>query len=152
MHQLQHIAGEMHGIERGACLVTEYGCIPLSHLRRAEDHEEDPVVVAERLISAPWRAGGRSHEGVDAGGLVQLALSSCGLDAPRFVDRQRSLGVRIPDAAPLRRCDLVIAGEKAGLMIDDLMMIHASRAAGKVTVEPVSSLDSSDLERRRLPL
>jgi hypothetical protein len=146
------MGSRLHGTERGACLITEYGCVPLSHLRPVEEHDEDPVVVAERLIGVPWRAGGRSYEGVDAGGLVQLALSLCGLEAPRFVDRQRSLGVHIPDAAPLRRCDLVIAGETAGLMIDDLMMIHASRAAGKVTVEPVSMFDSPDLERRRLPL
>ncbi len=146
------MGSRLHGTERGACLVTEYGCVPLSHLRPVEEHDEDPVVVSERLIGVPWRAGGRSYEGVDAGGLVQLALSLCGLGAPRFVDRQRSLGVRIPDAAPLRRCDLVVAGETAGLMIDDLMMIHASRAAAKVTVEPVSMFDSPDLERRRLPL
>lgn len=146
------MGSRLHGTERGACLTTEYGCVPLSHLRRVEDHDEDPVVVAERLIAAPWRAGGRSIEGVDAGGLVQLALSLCGLDAPRFVDGQRSLGVAIPDGAPLRRGDLVVAGETAGLMIDDLLMIHASRAAGKVTVEPVSLYDSPDLARRRLPL
>ena len=83
---------------------------------------------------------------MDAGGLIQLALGLCGLPAPRFVDLLGEMGE--PAAAPARRGDLVIAGEVAGLMIDDLMMIHASRAAGKVTVEPLSLFDAT---LRRLP-
>jgi hypothetical protein len=146
------MGARLHGTERGACLLTEYGCVPLSHLRRIEDHDDDPVVVAERLIGVKWRAGGRSYEGVDAGGLVQLALSLCGLEAPRFVEQQRSLGVAIPDEVALRRGDLVVCGEIAGLMIDDYMMIHASSAACKVTADSVLSLDRPGLERRRLPL
>ncbi len=146
------MGARLHGTERGACLLTEYGCVPLSHLRRVDDHDDDPVVVAERLIGVKWRAGGRSYEGVDAAGLVQLSLALCGLDAPRFVEQQRGLGVAIPDGAALRRGDLVVCGETAGLMIDDYMMIHASRSAGKVTVDSVLLLDRPGLERRRLPL
>ena len=37
-----------------------------------------------------------------------------------------------------RRGDLALFEGGAGLMVDDLMMIHASRAAGKVTVEPAA--------------
>ncbi len=55
----------------------------------------------------------------------------------------------MPDLAPSRRGDLVFGEEGGGgLMIDDLLMIHASRAAGKVTVAPASSL--GNLIRRRL--
>jgi hypothetical protein len=42
----------------------------------------------------------------------------------------------------------VLFADGAGLMIDDRMMIHASRAAGKVNVEPAPD----GAERRRLPL
>lgn len=143
------MGSRLHGREAGACLATEYGCVALSHLRRIDDHEADPVVVAERLIGAPWRDGGRSHEGIDAGGLVQLALSLCGLAAPRLLDQFGALGSALPDPAPDRRGDLVLFDGGAGLMIDDLMMIHASAAAGKVTVEP-AALHLG--ERRRLPL
>ena len=146
------MGSRLHGAERGACLATEYGCVPLSHLRPIIDHDEDPVVVAERLIGVPFLAGGRSFHGVDAPGLVQLALSLCGFEAPRLIDQQRELGVAIPETAPLRRGDLVLADGGAGLMVDDLLMIHASRAAGKVTVEPVAAFDRPGLERRRLPI
>ncbi len=146
------MGSRLHGIERGACLATEYGCVPTSHLRPVADHDDDPVVVAERLIGVPWLAGGRSFHGVDATGLVQLSLGLCGLAAPRLIDQLHDLGVAIPKAMPSRRGDLILADDVAGLMVDDLMMIHASHAVGKVTVEPVASNDRPGLERRRLPL
>ena len=144
------MGARLHGHADGACLATEYGCVPMSHLRPIDDPEDDPVTVAERLIGAPWRDGGRGPEGIDAAGLVQLALGLCGIAAPRFADLQRSLGAPVPDGAPLRRGDLVIAGEEAGLMIDDLMLIHASRASGKVTASPAAAFDGPDTTRRRL--
>ena len=72
------MGARLQGQERGPCLATEYGCVSLSHLRRVDEHDEDPVVVAERLIGAPYLAGGRSFNGIDSSGLVQLSLSLCG--------------------------------------------------------------------------
>lgn len=146
------MGARLHGEEHGACLSTEYGCVSLSHLRRIDDHDDDPVVVAERLIGAPYRAGGRSLHGIDSAGLVQLSLSLCGLAAPRLPEQQRALGQPLPETATLRRGDLILLDGDAGLMIDDLMMIHASRTAGKVTVDPVSILEQPGTERRRLPV
>ena len=100
------------------------------------------MVVAERLIGAPYLPGGRSHAGVDSAGLVQLSLTLCGIPAPRLLDQLRGLGEPVPEAAALHRGDLILLDGGAGLMIDDLLMIHASRAAGKVTVEPLSLFDA----------
>ena len=136
----------LQGEESGPCLTTEYGCVSLAHLRRIDDHEQDPVIVAERLLGAPWLEGGRTAAGIDAGGLVQLALELCGIDTPRFPDLLAGVGE--PAAGAARRGDLIVAGDVAGLMVDDLMMIHASAAAGKVTVGPCPA----GATRRRLPL
>jgi dipeptidyl peptidase-like protein/NlpC/P60 family protein len=146
------MGARLHGEENGACLATEYGCVSLSHLRRVDEHDEDPVVVAERLIGAPYLAGGRSLNGIDSPALVQLSLSLCGLPAPRLADQLRGLGEPVAAGAPLRRGDLILFDTDGGLMVDDLLMIHASPAAGKVTVDPVSILDCPGMERRRLPI
>lgn len=146
------MGARLHGEEHGACLATEYGCVSLSHLRRVDEHDEDPVIVAERLMGAPYLRGGRSLHGIDSAGLIQLSLTLCGLPAPRLPEQQRGLGEPIGDAAPLRRGDLVLFDGDAGLMIDDLLMIRASPQAGKVTVEPVLVLERPGMERRRLPL
>jgi len=139
------MGARLQGEEHGACLTTEYGCVSLAHLRRIDDHESDPVTVAERLLGAPWMAGGRTSEGIDAGGLVQLALGLCGHAVPRFPDLLTALGEPATEA---RRGDLVLDDGLAGLMVDDLMMIHASASTGKVTVEPAPKQSV----RRRLPL
>jgi hypothetical protein len=146
------MGARLHGEEHGACLTTEYGCVSLSHLRPVAEHDEDPVVVAERLIGAPYLTGGRSFNGIDSAGLVQLSLSLCGLPAPRLPEQQRGLGQAVPEALPLRRGDLILFDGDAGLMVDDLLIIHASLRAGKVTVDPVAILDDRGMERRRLPL
>jgi hypothetical protein len=139
----------LHGRESGACLATEYGCVPLSHLRRIGAYEDDPVAVAERLLGAPFLAGGRTAEGVDDIALVQLALSLCGITAPRLPEQLRALGEPVPEEADARRGDLALFENGAGLMIDDLLMIHAGRAAGRVVVEPAALYVT---QRHRLPL
>ena len=96
------MGARLHGVEQGACLATEYGCVSLSHLRRIEDHDDDPVVVAERLIGAPYLPGGRSHAGIDSAGLVQLSLSLCGFAAPRLPDQLRRLGQAVPETRAAR--------------------------------------------------
>jgi len=141
------MGARLQGAEGGACLATEYGCVSLAHLRRIGDFEPDPVIVAERLIGAPYSPGGRTANGVDAAALVQLAFGLSGLPAPRLLDQLAALGAPVPDDAPSRRGDLVLFEGGAGLMIDDLMMIHAGRARGKVAVEPASLYA---MTRRRL--
>jgi hypothetical protein len=126
----------LHGKECGACLATEYGCVALSHLRAFTEPESDPVTAAERLKGAPWLDGGRSAAGMDAAGLIQLAFAVCGVQAPRLADQLAGFGA--PATGGAERGDLVLFADGAGLMIDDLMMIHASRAAGKVVVEPLA--------------
>lgn len=125
----------LRGEEDGASLASEYGRVSLAHLRRIDEREADPVVVAERLFGAPYLPGGRTAGGIDAGGLVQLALFLCGVAVPRFPDLLATAGEAA--AGPAQRGDLAVGGDVAGLMIDDRMMIHASAAAGKVAVEPL---------------
>lgn len=146
------MGARLHGEAHGACLTTEYGCVSLSHLRPVEEHDDDPALVAERLIGAPYLAGGRSFHGIDGPAMVQLALTLCGFTAPRLADQQRVLGEPVADSAPLRRGDLVLFDGGAGLMIDDLLMIHACPVAGKVTVDPAGAIQGPGVERRRLPL
>jgi len=142
------MGARLHGAECGPCLTTEYGCVSLSHLRRIDGPEADPVAVAERLFGAPWLEGGRTGDGIDAAGLVQLALALSGMDAPRLADQLGALGV--PAGGAPQRGDLVHFDGGVGLMIDDLMFIHASREAGKVTLSPLAEVSARGLALRRL--
>ena len=143
------MGARLTGHEEGACLMSEIGCVPMSHVRALAEPEIDPAAIARRLIHAPYLTGGRTHHGVDAAGLIQLALGLCGVNAPRDLDQQREIGEAV--AGKLRRGDIVIAGDEGGIMIDDLMLIHASKSAGKVIVEPAARVEErgGDAVRRR---
>jgi len=148
------MGARLTGHEEGACLMSDIGCVPLSHLRRVDEVESDAACVAMRLMGTRYLPGGRSHNGIDAAGLIQLALAQCGIPAPRDLDMQTEIGAPVAKGASLRRGDIVIAGEEGGVMIDDLMLIHASRAAGKVRVEPAAMVESrhGGAARRRVEI
>ncbi|HEX8062536.1 MAG TPA: NlpC/P60 family protein [Allosphingosinicella sp.] len=148
------MGSRLHGEVRGASLEFEGGFVPLAYLRAAGEDEADPVAVAQRLLGAPYRPGGRTCHGIDCSGLVQLALQLCGIDAPRDTKEQRSLGERLADDAPLRRGDLLFCDDHVGMMVDDRMAIQVSHEALKVTVEPFACArapgSEAGIERRRL--
>jgi cell wall-associated NlpC family hydrolase len=148
------MGSRLHGEVRGASLEFEGGFVPLSYLRPVDEHEEDPVAVAQRLLGAPYRPGGRTCHGIDCSGLVQLSLQLCGIKAPRDTQEQRGLGEALNEDAPLKRGDLLFCDDHVGIMVDDRMAIQVSWEAQKVAVEPFTCAQApgseSSIERRRL--
>ena len=148
------MGSRLHGAVRGAALEFEGGFVPLSYLRPAEEHEEDPVAVAQRLLGAPYRPGGRTSNGLDCAALIQLSLQLCGMDCPRDTQEQRALGEPLSEDAPLKRGDLLFCDDHVGMMVDDRMAIQVSFEAEKVAVEPFTCArpdgSTSPIERRRL--
>jgi cell wall-associated NlpC family hydrolase len=155
---LSHLpmGSRLHGERRGALLEFEGGFVPLAYLRPVGEREDDPVAVAQRLLGAPYRPGGRTCHGVDCSGLVQLALQLCGVDAPRDTREQRQLGEPLADDAPLKRGDLLFCEDHVGMMVDDRMAIQVSWESRKVAVEPFTCAQAPGSEaaneRRRLAL
>ena len=153
---LSHLpmGSRLHGELRGASLEFEGGFVPLSYLRAVGEHEEDPVAVAQRLLGAPYRPGGRTCHGIDCSGLVQLSLQLCGIDAPRDTEELRGLGQSLADDAPLKRGDLLFCENHVGMMVDDRMAIQVSWQSQKVAIEPFACArapgSNSGIERRRL--
>jgi hypothetical protein len=148
------MGARLHGEVRGAMLQIEGGCIPLSYLRRIGEFENDPVAVAQRLLGTPYLRGGRSAQGIDCSGLVQLSLQLCGIPCPRDTVDQRALGTPLAEDAPLVRGDLLFCDDHVGLMVDDRMAIQVSHQAQKVAVEPFTCAlgpgTPGALERRRI--
>lgn len=106
------------------------------HLKPIEDHESDPVAVAERFVGAPYLWGGRTSLGLDCSALVQTALAACGIRAPRDSDMQEAdLGepVALEDA---RRGDLLFWKGHVALVRDEATILHANAWAMAVAVEP----------------
>ena len=67
-----------------------------------EVEEPDFVAVAERFLGAPYLWGGKTALGLDCSGLVQVALTACGVSCPRDSDMQeQALGAAVGMAATI---------------------------------------------------
>ncbi len=102
---------------------------------------KDYVFTAGRLLNVPYLWGGRTSKGIDCSGLIQLALSLSGIEAPRDSDQQReAFGQPLADHwrdQPWHRGDLVFFPGHVGIMTNGADMIHASAFDMKVIVEPL---------------
>ncbi len=76
------------------------GYLPAVHLAPIDVYEKDFVAVAERFLGVPYLWGGKTVLGLDCSGLLQIALSACGIVCPRDSDMQEeALGSPVAAAA-----------------------------------------------------
>jgi cell wall-associated NlpC family hydrolase len=126
---------------KGDFLKTEQGFIHLRHLSAIGASEADAVAIAERLTGTPYLWGGRSGDGLDCSGLVQLCLSLCGVESPRDTDQQMAaLGEEIAPGAPLLRGDIIFFPGHVGFMADSKNLIHANAHWMQVRTEPLGDV------------
>ena len=74
------------------------GFVPARHLAPLDHRERDFVAVAERFLGTPYLWGGKTNNGLDCSGLVQIALNACGVPCPRDSDMIER------DEGPANRC------------------------------------------------
>lgn len=122
--------------------VTEHGgFIPAQHLALLDKHESDYVAVAERFLGTPYLWGGRTNLGIDCSGLVQMAVTACGLPCPRDSDMQEnSLGEPVSVLGALsmpQRGDLIFWPGHVALVRDRKTIIHANAHHMSVAIEPL---------------
>ena len=98
---------------------------------------------AAGCLGVPYLWGGRSADGFDCSGLVQVALQAAGFSGvPRDSDQQEAAGPGAPidPADGLRRGDVVFFPDHVGVMADAERLVHATAAVMAVTVEPLSQV------------
>lgn len=118
------------------------GHIPARHLALLDDEETDFVAVAERFLGAPYLWGGKTHLGLDCSGLLQIALTACGIPCPRDSDMQeQALGDPLPrssDLSKLERGDLLFWNGHVAIVRDETMLLHANAFHMAVAIEPTA--------------
>jgi cell wall-associated NlpC family hydrolase len=124
--------------------VTASGAfVPAIHLAPVDTNESDFVAVAERFLGTPYLWGGKTGLGIDCSGLVQVALSACGVRCPRDSDMQeRALGT--PDRPPgdisgLARGDLVFWRGHVAVARDRTTLLHANAFHMAVAIEDAAA-------------
>jgi cell wall-associated NlpC family hydrolase len=118
------------------------GHVPAAHLVPIDAYETDFVAVAERFLGVPYLWGGKTALGIDCSGLVQIALTACGIACPRDSDMQeQALGTPILGglaAAEPRRGDLVFWDGHVAIVRDRLSLLHANAFHMSVAIEPIA--------------
>jgi cell wall-associated NlpC family hydrolase len=142
--------------ETGNFVETAGGFVHRRHADPLDRFADDPVDVAARLIGVPYRWGGRSGDGIDCSGLVQLAHALCGRCLPRDSDQQRAaFGVEVPLDGGLRRGDLIFLPGHVAIVADVETVIHANAHWMATVREPLAAMlaratDAGAVMARRL--
>lgn len=134
------MGARLAGTVDGDFLVLDQGFVHHRHVRPLDAPAADPVAVALSLVGAPYRWGGRSGDGLDCSGLVQLAHAFAGAALPRDSDQQAGTGRPLGSGEPLRRGDLVFFPGHVGIMADEANLVHANAYWMAVTVEPLADV------------
>ncbi len=118
------------------------GFIGRPHVTALDARAADIATTAQAFLRAPYLWGGKTVEGVDCSGLVQLCLGRAGIDCPRDTDMQRrelpgDLELAADSLPDLRRGDLVYWPGHVAIMFDASHVIHATAHVMSVTIEPV---------------
>lgn len=102
---------------------------------------DDFVSLAETLfVGAPYLWAGRSPDGTDCSGLVQMAAFGAGIFLPRDSGPQEKfLGEDIQDQSRTRG-DIVFWKGHVGLMVNESDLIHANAHHMKCVIEPLSDV------------
>jgi cell wall-associated NlpC family hydrolase len=114
------------------------GYVPKSHLAPLAAAEADFVAVAERFVGTPYLWGGKSSLGIDCSGLVQVALTACGVPCPRDSDMQEKALGKPASLAGLQSGDLIFWKGHVAIARGRNSMIHANAFHMAVTMEPVA--------------
>lgn len=117
--------------------------VPMRHIADLTWRAPDFVAVAERFMGTPYLWGGKTRQGLDCSGLVQVAMQMAGLECPRDSDMQQAeLGRDVPILANfdgLERGDLVFWPGHVGIMTDAFLLLHANAHHMAVAVEPLKA-------------
>ncbi|NUU06371.1 C40 family peptidase [Leifsonia sp. C5G2] len=112
----------------------------------------DVVADAKKYLGVPYVFGGTSASGLDCSGLVQRVFKDLGIDVPRLVSGQSTVGTEVPSLAQAQPGDLIVTngGEHIVIYAGDGKVIHAPSEGRNVSLVDNWMKDSDIVTIRRV--
>ncbi|MFP3467125.1 C40 family peptidase [Leifsonia sp. SIMBA_070] len=112
----------------------------------------DVVADAKKYLGVPYVFGGTSASGLDCSGLVQRVYKDLGIDVPRLVSGQSTVGTEVPSLAEAQPGDLIVTngGEHIVIYAGDGKVIHAPSEGRNVSLVDNWMKDSDIVTIRRV--
>jgi cell wall-associated NlpC family hydrolase len=133
--RIARVTGRFAVTDQGEHLIAD-------HLVEVGRKVGDWVALAETFLHVPYLWGGKSANGIDCSGLLQLCAAAAGMAAPRDSGPQeRGFGLALPagtDPVTLRRGDLIFWKGHVAIARGDGTMIHANAHHMAVAIEPIA--------------
>jgi hypothetical protein len=126
--------------DKGFARIAPDGYVFAGHLAPFDVLAHDWVATAERFVGTAYVWGGKTHAGLDCSGLVQTALASAGIAAPRDTDLQEKALGRDVSLPSRRRGDLVFWHGHVGILLDEARLLHANSFRMQVDIEPLDDV------------
>lgn len=106
----------------------------------------DVVADAKKYLGVPYVFGGTSASGLDCSGLVQRVFKDLGIDVPRLVSGQSTVGTEVPSLAQAQPGDLIVTngGEHIVIYAGNGKVIHAPSEGRNVSLVD-NWMDDSDI-------
>ncbi len=112
--------------ENGFCR-TDAGWVYGKHLAPIDRPRPDPLATALQFMGVPYLWGGRSADGLDCSGLVQLSVQATGQWCPRDSDMQAAwLGEPVADLSSARQGDVICFKGHIGFLVGNEQLLHAN--------------------------
>jgi cell wall-associated NlpC family hydrolase len=112
------------------------------------------VANAEKYLGVPYVFGGEDSSGMDCSGLVQRVYADAGIEVPRLVSGQMTIGTEVASLAEAKPGDLIVTGGGDHILIyaGDNQVIHAPYE-GRTVSKVEAYMDESDITtiRRVIP-
>lgn len=136
------------GQEGGYCRLATGGWLWSGHVARLDEFDRDYVATARLFLGAPYLWGGKTWEGLDCSGLVQLALQRAGIACPRDSDMQsRQVGRQVgravnpgPGPAGFEHGDLAFFPGHVVIVTGDSTAVHANAHHMMTVEEPLADM------------
>ncbi|WP_130176795.1 C40 family peptidase [Cryobacterium sp. SO1] len=112
------------------------------------------VAAAEKYLGVPYVFGGEDSSGMDCSGLVQRVYADLGIEVPRLVSGQMTIGTEVASLAEAKPGDLIVTGGGDHILIyaGNNQVIHAPYE-GRTVCKVDAYMDDSEITtiRRVIP-